>query len=49
MEETTVVKEEEVKKGGTFSMLPAGVQVLIDWVIFLVATLVSFFKKKESD
>ena len=46
MEETTVVKEEG-KKGGTFSMLPAGVQVLIDWVIFLISTLVSFFKKKE--
>ena len=25
--------------------LPAGVQVLIDWVIFLIATLVSYFSK----
>lgn len=46
MEETTVVNE---KKGGTFSMLPAGVQVLIDWVIFLFATLASYFSKKEQD
>ena len=27
--------------------LPGGVQVLIDWVILLISTLVSFFTKKK--
>ena len=54
MDENTVMTEENQetnvhdKVGGTFSFLPAGVQVLIDWVIFLFATLASYFTKKNS-
>ena len=37
-----------VEKGNSvFSGLPAGVQVLIDWVIFLFSTLASYFTKKK--
>ena len=44
-DQTKVVPE----RGNTWmSGLPGGVQVLIDWVIFLFSTLASYFTKKKN-
>lgn len=52
MEETTVMTQESEnvhdKTSGTFGFLPAGVQVLIEWVIFLFATIAAYFSKKNA-
>ena len=51
MDENNQVQEpEQGIQIGDFNFmgsLPGGVQVLIDWVILVISTLVSFFMKKK--
>ena len=49
MDETTTKANQDIREMGQSMManLPGGVQVLIDWVILLISTLVSFFTKKS--
>ena len=49
MNETTTNANQEIREQGSsiLGTLPAGVQVLIDWFIFVISTLVSYFSKKK--
>lgn len=41
---------QNIREGGSqvLRSLPGGVQVLIDWIILLIATLASFVSKKRT-